>query len=74
MAGAPADPAPAVSAARRYTSRKLLVAMLWAGVWTGLLWAGKLTEAVYEGLMWLSVGGYLLADVAEKRLVPPGHR
>lgn len=69
------DEAPApMNATRRYTSRKLMIAMLWACAWTALLWHGKLTESVYESLMWLSVGGYLLADVAEKKLVPPDHR
>lgn len=63
-----------MNTSRRYTSRKLVTAMLWALIWTLLLWFGKLTESVYETLMWLSVGGYLLADVAEKKLVPPEAR
>lgn len=63
-----------VNAKRRWSSRKLITAMAWAAIWTVLLWFGKLTESVYETLMWLSVGGYLLADVAEKKLVPPESR
>jgi len=63
-----------MNAKRRWSSRKLITAMTWAAIWTALLWFGKLTESVYEALMWLSVGGYLLADVAEKKLVPADQR
>lgn len=59
---------------RRWSSRKLLTASGWGLVWTGLLYAGKLPPGVYETLMMVSVGGYLAADVAEKRLVPPDQR
>lgn len=59
---------------RRWTSRKLITATAWGIAWSVLLWLGKLPAGVYETLMMISVGGYLAADVAEKRLVPPEHR
>lgn len=59
---------------KRWSSRKLATATGWGIVWTALLWVGKLPPAIYETLMMISVGGYLAADVAEKRLVPPEHR
>lgn len=59
---------------KRWSSRKLLTATGWGIAWTALLYTGKLPAGVYETLMMVSVGGYLAADVAEKRLVPPEHR
>ena len=63
-----------VNTRRRYSSRKFVTAMIWGVLWSLMLLAGRLTEAIYETLMMISVGGYLVADVAEKRLVPPDAR
>ena len=59
---------------RRYSSRKFITAMVWSAIWTGILIGGVITEKIYETLMFIGVGGYLAADVAEKRLVPKSER
>jgi hypothetical protein len=48
--------------------------MVWSAIWTGILIGGVITEKIYETLMFIGVGGYLAADVAEKRLVPKSER
>jgi hypothetical protein len=63
-----------MEADRRYSSRKFVTVWVWAVVWTVLIYAAKIPPEIYKDLMWLSVGGYLLADVAEKYFVSPEKR
>lgn len=59
---------------RRYSGRKFVTAMVWGLIWTALRCYDRLPPEAYVTLMWVSVGGYLMADVAEKWLVPPERR
>ena len=58
-------------------SRKLVFVCFWQGVFTVLLWVGKLDMATYSTLSIFTLGGYLAANVTQKsklmdaKLVPP---
>lgn len=51
----------------RWSSRKFAAAMGWQLVFTVLLWHGKLPAEIYEGLTWITLGGYFAANVLQKK-------
>ena len=54
-------------------SRKFLVAMTAIASATGLCVGGYIHEGVYSAVVIATVGGYLTANVAQKRVVAPWH-
>lgn len=53
----------------RWTSRKFWAMMFWQGVFTTMLWHGKLSITVFENLTWMLLGGYFVANIAQQWLV-----
>ena len=54
---------------KRWTSRKLWMVNIWAVVSTMLLVKGIIVDTIWFSMMLLTVGGYLGANVYQKRIM-----
>ena len=54
----------------RYGSRKFLLAVLSLASTTYLVWSGHISDGVYSAVTIATVGAYLVANVAQKKVVP----
>lgn len=50
----------------KWSSRKFWAAMGWQAVFTWLLFHDKLPPTVYEGMTWVTLGAYFVANVGDK--------
>ena len=57
-----------------WTSRKFWTMIGWQLAFTGLMYLGKLPVSVYEDFTYLLLGGYFVANVAEKYLIAKANK
>lgn len=49
----------------KWMSRKLWLSVGCTLIFTGLLYIGKIDQAVYQNLMWLTLAGYLASNTTQ---------
>lgn len=56
---------PEPSTKQRYSSRKFWTMIFFGLLFTAMKATGKIEGDIYEGLMWVAIGGYFLGNVGE---------